>query len=72
MAGADGTYALDPLRLAVNVEGLGLSGAQVDECLADEFGVVAEFHSYKVGNLPRVLVNAVYIPYPAPRFPANY
>lgn len=47
-AGEEGVHALDPLRLIVLVDALGMSGFQVDDLLQLEYGVCAEMSTDKV------------------------
>lgn len=50
--GADGSiFAFDPLRFAVNVSGLGISGFKASTMLEEEWGVVSELSTAKVGPL---------------------
>lgn len=49
-AGTRGIAAVDPLRITVGVQRLGLTGSQVSTILEDEYGVVAELATQQVNN----------------------
>lgn len=47
-AGKDGIVAVDPLRITVGVQGLGLTGTETSQQLEEEYGVVAELATQQV------------------------
>ena len=46
--GRHGIAAVDPLRVTVGVQGMGMSGTQVSQVLEKDFGVVAELATQQV------------------------
>ena len=49
--GRHGIAAVDPLRVTVGVQGMGMTGTQVSQLLEKEFAVVAELATQQVGVL---------------------
>lgn len=59
-AGNDGVHEIDPLRITLVTDGLGMSGFEVDDLLQRSFGVCAEMSTDKV--IPTCHSNLLPIP----------
>lgn len=55
-AGQHAVAVLDPLRITVAVNGLGLTGFQCGTILEEQFGVVMELATQQVGDLHFVML----------------
>ncbi len=47
-AGSDGVHGIDPLRITLVTDCLGMSGFKLDDLLQRSFGVCAEMSTHKV------------------------
>lgn len=48
--GSDGVYGVDPLRITLMADGLGMSGFVLDDLLQQDHGVCAEMSTDKVNK----------------------